>query len=263
MPIEIQRRDAVIPNRPANVDVAQRILYGVRFMTRQVADDGLVIVPDGMRTDVWERDPRVLARHGNACSMDPANIGRGIAIRSTVADKEADVQFADTELGRDYAYLYGVNADRQVYARGWSFGWRDAEVQAWSVSKAREWMGDEWDEDLVPAQVLRELQVPVITRSVLTEISVTPNPSDLNALTRAARDHGIREAGRLAQAMRLDQAETMLDALRTERELDRGRIARLERELAALRGEAPSPAALGYGEGIVQALEALRTEVRR
>lgn len=258
-----RERVVVIPERPADVDVSQRILRGVRFVTRAIASDGGIVMPDGMRTDIFAKAPEILARHAQAKNDATAqNIGRALEIRTTERFGEVDVQFADTELGRDYAYLYGVNAGREVYARGWSFGWEDAKVESWGLAKAIRYCGDDYDADLVPKKVLRNRSVWVATRSVLTEISATPKRADLNALTRAHKEAGIREAGVLIHEMQLDEALETICELRREHELDLQRIAELERDARALRGEDPSPAALGDSEGLVRELSQLRDWVR-
>lgn len=261
MPTE---RMVVIPNAPADVDLQNRILRGVRFVTRAIANDGGIVLPDGLRTDIFEAAPEILARHGMA-TMDatPQHIGRGLELRTDKRSGEVDVQFADTALGRDYAYLYGVNEKREVYARGWSFGWKDAAVEVWGLARARQELGSDFDEDTIPTEVMKKRSVWVVTRGVLVEISATPKRADLGALTKAYRECGIREAGTLVQAMNLDEALRLVAELKSERELDRERIARLEQDMAALRGEAPSPAALGDGEGILHELEALRDAVRQ
>ena|GEM_PF-3402945 len=256
-------RYIVMPDRPADVDVEQRILRGIRFVTRSIASDGGIVIPSGLRTDIYEQAPEILARHGIATTdPTPQNIGRALAVRLDDREGIVDVQFADTELGRDYAYLYGVNEKREVYARGWSFGWQDAQVETWGLAKVRRELGPDYDPDLVPEPVLKSRSVWVVTRGVLTEISVTPKRADLKALTRA-HEAGVREAGELIREIQLDQANTMIADLKHDRELDRQRIAQLERDVAALRGEAPSPAAQGDGEGLLRELEALRDAVRK
>lgn len=255
----LQRRYVQIPAKTVDVDVEERILRGVRFATRGIAQDGGIIMPGGLRLDVFQETPEVLARHAHAKEdMRPPNIGVAIALEQSDDAVDAAVQFADTTLGRDYAYIYGVNAERRAYARGWSYGVNIVERETWGLAKAREWLGRDYDQDLVPDTALKSRSVWVVTRGVLTEISATPKRADLGALTQAYREHGIRAAGEIASELQLSEALELVEDLKRERDMDRKRLDRCERELAALRGEAPSPAALGDGEGVLRELAALR-----
>lgn len=260
----MNQRTVIIPDHPAEVDVTNRILRGVRFVTNGIASDGMIVKPDGLRTDIFERAPEILARHGMAkTDVRPVNIARGLQLNMTERYGEVDVQFADNELGRDYAYLYGVNEQREVFARGWSFGWDGSRVEVWGLAKVQKYLGPDYDADLVPPAVLRARSVPVVTGAVLVEISATPKRADLNALTRAYRESGIREAGNIAHELQLEEALGLVAELQEQHETDRTRIAALEREMAALRDEAPSSVTLGDGEGLLRELEALLEQVKK
>jgi hypothetical protein len=258
----------MIPDRPVERDIEKRILRNVRFVTRSIAQDGGVVLPAGLRTDIFEAAGEVLARHGIAAGdVRPPNIGRAIAIRTNERYAEIDVQFADTQLGREYAYLYGVNADGEngagiPYARGWSFGWNDIETSSWGLAQAKRELGEDYDEELLPDAVLKKRSVWVVKRGLLKEVSATPKRADLRSLTRAWEQHSIREAAHLVHAIQMDEAVATIAELTREREMDRTRIAALERDVAALRGKASPPAALGDGGELLRELTALREEIR-
>jgi len=267
--MQTQERQVVIPNRPVDCDTENRILRGVRFVTRAVAQDGGVVIPSGLRTDIFEANPEVLARHGMAAGETTApNIGRAIAIRTNDRYGEIDVQFADTELGRDYAYLYGVNEDGEnregiPYARGWSFGWNDIAVETWGLARAKRELAEDYDVDLLPDGVVKKRSVWVVTRGLLKEISATPRRADLKALTRAWEKGHVREAANMVHAIQLEEAMDTIAELKRENEMDQARIAALERDVAALHGEASPPAVPGDGGELVRELRALRDEIRK
>ena len=258
-----QARFVVMNQRQVDVDLEQRILRSVVFATRGIAQDGGVVLPGGLRTDVFEASPEILARHGVATGqVNPPNIGRALSIRTSEREGVIDVQFADTELGREYAYLYGVNTERIPYARGWSFGWNDIETTTWGLAQAKRELGDDFDADLIPEMALKKRAVWVVKRALLKEVSAAPRRADLKALTRAWQDHNIREAANLVHTLQMDEAVETIAELKQERELDQKRIAHLERDVAALRGAASPPAALSDGGDIVRELTALREAIQ-
>lgn len=259
----MSERFLMIPDKPVDVDLDKRILRGVVFVTRSIASDGGIVLPDGLRTDIFERDAQILARHAMAKGeVKSPNIGRAVTLTISEREGAADVQFADTELGREYAYIYGVNEDRTAYARGWSFGWEPISTESWGLAKVRRELGPDYDPDLVPANVIRKRSVWVTTKGLLKEISATPRRADIKALTRAWEQGGIREAARLAHELQLDEATELIASMKHARELDRRRIALLERELAALHGEASPSAVLGDDGELVRELTALRDAIR-
>lgn len=260
----MNERFITLPAKPVDADLQTRTLRGVVFVTRGIAADGGVVLPMGLRTDIFEAGGgEVLARHGMATQeVRSPNIGRTVAMQMGERAGVAEIQFADTELGREYAYIYGVNEDKQPYARGWSFGWDPAETTTWGLAQAQRELGPDYDADLVPDSVLRKRSVWVTVRGVLREITATPRRADARALTRAWEKGGIREAARLAHDMQLREAGELVEKLKQEREIDRRRIAALERDVAALRGAASPSAALGDDGDVVQELEALLAVVR-
>jgi hypothetical protein len=251
-----------IAERPVDCDVEKRILRGIVFVTRAIASDGGVVLPSGLRTDVFQAGGEVLARHALSTEARALTIGRPLALRMTDRFGEMEAQFADTELGREYAYIYGCNAEKLPYARGWSFGWDDIETAVWGLAEARRELGEDYDPDLVPQDTLKKRSVWVVKRGLLKEVSATPRRADVRALTRAWETGGIREAARLAHELQLDEAMETIAALRNQRELDQQRIAELSRDVAALRGAASPSAALGDDGGIVRELAALRDLIK-
>jgi len=253
-----------IPDRPVQADLEKRILRGVVFVTRGIASDGGVVLPLGLRTDIFEKGGEILARHGMATpDPRPLNIGRPVGLEMSEREGVVEIEFADSELGREYAYIYGVNDTRTAYARGWSFGWDPVETTTWGLAQAQRELGADYDPDLVPDSVVRKRSVWVTVRGLLREVSATPRRADAKALTRAWEEGGIREAARLAHGLQMAEAGDLIATLREERDTDRRRIVALERDVAALRGAATPPAALGDGGDVVRELEALLAVVRK
>jgi len=247
-----KERTIMIPDAVVDADVENRILRQVVFCTRRIAQDGGIVLPAGMQTDVFENNGQILARHARAVgSGEPMVIGRPLGLVIEERRAMVDIEFADTALGREYAYLWGCNKDKRAYARGWSFGWNDIDATVWDLAKARRELGADYDADRIPVEVKKTRKVWVVTRSLLKEITATPQPADLDALTQAAAG-GIREAGRLAAEIELQAALADVSALRRELENDRQRLSALERAMAALRDKAiPSVAQGNDGEDAI------------
>jgi len=219
------------------VDVPNRILRRAQFATRRIASDGGIVMPEGLDVHYFEQNPVVLARHGLSDSAEPPIIGRSLSVQRNHLGLESATQFADTALGREYAYLYGVNAEREVYARGWSFGWTTTDLEWWDLDVARAWLGRDWDEASVPPWVMRDGQVWVAKRAILNEYSAVPLGADKAALSRAYMDKGVPLAGRMVAAMDLAEARDLLGQVRDVV----GRVDRLEEQLKALsRDDAPA-----------------------
>lgn len=242
------------------VDVTKRILKRALFVTRSIASDGGIVVPEGINVRHFETNPVVLLMHGRGAEFPV--IGRSLALKTVREGIESETQFADTELGREIAYLYGVNNDGEVYARGWSFGWDTTEMETWTLAHAKEWLGPDWDEDLVPPSARRWDEVWVALRSQLNEYSAVALGADKKALSRAYGEKGVRLAGELIADMDLTEAGRRLAVLETEDAAMRKRIDKLERELQALRRDGTSAAARGDADALLKEIEAL-TQVAR
>lgn len=243
------------PGTPT-VDLEQRTIECTP-MTRCLASDGGIILPEGIVTRLFEANPVVLAIHAMSVgsSARPPVVGRCLAFATTKRGMTARTQFADTELGREYAYLYGVNKEREVYMRAWSFGWTTTELDFIDVDDARKMLGTDWDEDTVPAHVRRSGEVWVARQCVMNEYSPVPIGADRQALSRAAAS-GVRTAGELIGHMDLKEAQETIAGLRRDQQQLAGRLERIEQEMKALRGDEAAAAARGDTAAI---LDAVRT----
>jgi hypothetical protein len=231
-----------------DVNVEKRILERAVFVTRNIASDGGIVVPDGIKVKFFEQNPVVLDRHARVDGKFPV-IGRSLSLASTAEGMESRTQFADTESGREIAYLYGVNEDKEVYARGWSYGWTTVEVETWTLAHAKEWLGADYDEDLVPTCVKRWDEVWVSLQSIMNEYSVVPLGADKKALSRAFEDKGVEAAGRWVAVMDLAEARQELARIKMQSAVEEVRnltrhIEALSRDGAAAAGRGDSAAVL-------------------
>lgn len=243
------------------VDVAQRILKRATIVTRGIASDGGIVDPAGIVVRFYQENPQVLAMHGFITGEHSPVIGRSLGLVPTAFGMESQTQFADTELGREYAYLYGVNEKKEVYSRGWSFGWNTTEIETWPLAKARAWLGADYNEDLLPRHVRERGEVWVAKKSVMNEYSAVAMPADRKALSRAMAD-GIRTAAALVSEIDLSAALAAIAELRETHLQDQARIARLEREVLALQGDGAGAALRGDTSAILAELDAWKRELK-
>ena len=260
---ELPDRLIRIMQKPVQVDVEKRILDNVVFVTRGIASDGGILAPSGIVKAFYEENPIVKARHGLADFSDPRSsiIGRSLGLRTVEDGFAATTQFADTDLGREYAYLYGVNTEGEVYARAWSFGWTTLSLEWWGLDRAKAWLGDLWDDDLVPPFVKREGEVWVALRSLMHEYSAVENGADKKSLTRA-HEKGIRVAGEILTRINFREAVEELNALKTVVTETSGRMQRLEQSILALSRDGTAAAEPGNTAEVLESLRALRVLVR-
>jgi hypothetical protein len=249
---------------PQDVDVPKRILRAAPIATNRLATDGWLVIPDGISLAHYAANSVVLARHGmgGQDARSPV-IGRSVALMRTATGLESSTQFADTELGREYAYLYGVNDAHEVYMRAWSFRADILERTTWSFGQAKRYVGADWDEDMAALIRKDKTAVSVATRTMMAEYSAVAIGADRGALQRAHDDKGIRLAGELLSDIDLRTATELLGQVRREQDLDKQRLDKLERDIQALRGEGASAAARGYSEAIARELDALLALARR
>ena len=242
------------------VDVASRTLKRAVFMTRGIASDGLIVMPEGINTKFFEANPVVLAIHGRM--QDFPVCGRSLGLRPTAGGMESVTQFADTELGRELAYLYGVNDKKEVYARGWSFAWSTTGFEEWTLARAQKWLGADWDPALVPPWVQREDRVGVVTACVMNEYSAVPLGADKKALSRAFADAGNRTAGAWLADLDLSEAAEKIRRLESEQETTKSKLGRLEEDIQALRRDGASAAARGDSDAILEELDGMLAILR-
>jgi hypothetical protein len=184
-------------------------------------------------------------------------IGRSLGLATTKLGMDSVTQFADTELGREYGYLYGLNPAGEIFMRAWSFGWRTLEMDQWDVSRARSYLQGfgAWDEDLVTS-AMRNMGVWVAVRSEMTEYSAVAVGADRQALSRAMGS-GIRAAAEHVAHIDLLAARSMIAELKTISEETQEKVRKLESDVLALRGDGAAAAARGDTAGIVAELNDL------
>lgn len=247
-------------NRPVDCDPAKRLLRSAIFLTTGLASDGAIILPEGLDLARYQENPIVTDRHlrlpGQPPDQSAATIGNAVALTRSATELAAEVEFADTRLGRDFAYLYGVNEEKRPYMRAWSIEGNFLERQAVSWDAARKISGPYWDEPL--AEMLRTQggRPSVCSRFLLKSVAAVCTGADRNALTRAD-SAGCALAGELVSRIDLQLAGTELADVKTQLGRSNERIDRLEREIQALRGEGASAAAQGDSEAILAAVREL------
>ena len=260
---------------PPEIDLEKRILRNATIATRRLAEDGWIIMPEGIDASDYLKNPIVQARHGGAVKTTRSPvIGRVLSLgRDSDSLFAQELQFADTELGREYAYLCGVNPDKEVYMRAWSVAGDVLERGALGFSAARSALGNLWDENIAELVRAQKTQINVAQRFLMNEFSSVPNGSDHGALTRASAA-GIRAASEILTTMDLSAAQQELAAIKRDVTLLRSeamqgklerdeRLTKLERDIQALRGEGASAAAQRNSEAILAEVRGLRLVLKK
>ncbi len=261
---ELRRFLTTNATRAVEADEARRVVRNAVFATTGVASDGWIIVPSGIELDRFRKAPIVTARHlegGGDYETRSLVIGNALTLAATDMELTAEVQFADTEAGREYAWLYGCNPDRQAYMRAWSVEGPVLERGTVSWSEARKLAGGYFDETTAELLRKRASAVNVALRFELTAVAAVPAGADRGALTRALGG-GNKTAGAILARIDLDEAREGLAALKGKFEDAEKRIAHLEHDLQALRGEGASAAARGDSEAICAEVRALTAMLR-
>jgi hypothetical protein len=240
-----------VMNQKPGVDLKRRTITAT-VATRKLARDGGILLPEGLVVRSYETNPVVLAMHGMGCDRNSAVIGACTGMTISARDLVAETQFADTELGREYFYLYGGNEAGEVYMRAWSFGWDPLETRWISLEEARTLLGSDWDEELVPNWVRRDGSVWVCDKGEMLEYSAVSIGADRDALSRAMKQ-GNRAAAIVATEMDLMKAQRTIDELRVYEAL-REKVERLEKELLAIRSKGEAAAADGDTACLIEAL---------
>ena len=254
-----------VNTKPPEVDLEKRILRNVVIATDRLATDGWIILPAGIDTaDFVKRGGQVLAKHGMGFSMRSEVIGRAIALAPSAQElMVTETQFADTELGREYAYLAGINKDGEggapvAYMRGWSISGPILQSETWGWEAARGYLGERWDENVATLIRKHKTQVDVATKVEMREYSAVAIGADRGALTRAYVERGIKLAGTIGAEMDFRQAIEEVAAMKSERTELTQRIERIEREIQALRGEGASAAAQRNSEAVLAEVRSMR-----
>lgn len=245
-------------NDAPSVDVEKRTIEAV-VATRLLARDGGILLPGGIDVRAFSANPVVQAMHGFMEGKFPV-VGRTIALTKTDREFIATTQFAETKLGEEIAYLYGVNPKREVYCRGWSFGWTSYETEWISLDEARVLLGADYDDSTVPAQCERN-GVWVCKRGEMLEYSAVSVGADRAALSRAFND-GIRAAGEMITLNDLKEAQAAISDLRRKTDAMEGELKRLESEMSALRRDGAAAAARGDTAALLESLRTISVQVK-
>jgi hypothetical protein len=254
-------------NRPVKSDAAKGILFDAVFATTGLASDGWIVLPSGISLSRYAGNAIVTCQHiarskPDADSHKPIVIANAINLRRGETELLADVQFAKTDEGREWGYLYGVNPEAQAFMRAWSV---EGDVLARAQvdwPKARTLAGNHWDDNLAAKLQKSQRQVNVATGFELSLVAAVSLGADRGALTRAAQD-GIRLADELVARMDLRAAGEELAAVKAKLSETDVRIARLEGDIQALRSDGASAAARGNSEAILSEVRDLRRMIGR
>jgi hypothetical protein len=251
-----------IQNTAPDVDVEKRILRRAVIATRSLASDGYIIDPAGLDLADYLKNPVVEARHGNGVESDATVIGRAIEISAGDAEVVTAIQFADTRLGQQYAYLYGVNPERDVFMRAWSVDVDIIETRPIGLSVARQFAaGADWNEDHAQALARKSGSLKLAEKTRLVAFSAVAVGADRGALTRAW-SAGNEAAGTIISRIDLDAASAEISALKISQESANAKIEHLENEILALRRDGAAAAARGDTAELVERVRALARALR-
>jgi hypothetical protein len=257
-------------NRPVKADSDKGILYDAVFATTGLASDGWIVLPSGISLSRYAGNAIVTCRHIARSQPDadssrkPIVIANAINLRRGEMELIADVQFAKTQEGQEWGYLYGVNPENQAFMRAWSVEGDILSRSNVDWNKARMLSGQYWDENLAEKIQRSQRQVNVATGFELSLVAAVSLGADRCALTRAAQD-GIRLADDLIARIDLRTASEELAGLKTKLSETDARIGKLdgalramEGDIQALRSDGASAAARGNSEAILLEVRSLR-----
>lgn len=245
-------------------DVAQRIIRNCVVATVGLASDGWIILPSGMNIQNYIANPVVTSRHlmqppesVTVADGKPVVIARALSLTRTTDELVADtIQFADTREGRDFAYLYGCNEAGEVYMRAWSIEGVMLNRTEISFERAQQLSGPYWDPQTAARVQKSQKKVFVCGDFEMLSFAAVAVGADKKSLTRAF-DGGVATAGDILARMDLNEAGGELAELKKQVDGQNATIARLEREIQALRGEGASAAARRDSEAVLAAVREL------
>lgn len=253
--IKIPERLVRVMDGTPEIDVSKRSIKAC-VATQMLARDGGIVLLNGVDLRAFKLNPVVQALHGMSDDIRSPVIGRAADVTVHGININATTLFADTELGREYAYLYGVNEKKEVFMRAWSFGWTTLDMDFVSLDEARTMLGAAWDEATVPQVCRRYGEVWVARKSEMLEYSAVPVGADRAALSRAFAQN-IRTAGTLVADIDLKEAQAAIDELRKNNRDLAARCDRFDEDIKALRSEGSAAAARGDSAGLVEAIRAM------
>jgi len=249
---DYETRQCVVRQAAAEpqMDADARTIRSV-ILTDRVARDGGIVLPDGMDIAAYMRNPIVRENHTGPV------VGRCLDLNVMAHEVEAVTQFADNEKGRDYAYLYGLNPENEVFMRAWSARATVLEQQTWGYSKVMALLGTEFEPEELPPRQRQQRSVWVAVRSVLREYSVVPLGADRLALSRAF-DDGCETAGDVIARIDLADAQTEISLLRCSQEQLQRQLNTLEEQMQALRRDGAAAAKRGDSAALLAEVRSLR-----
>lgn len=247
------------PN-PPDMDLENRILRRVVVATRRLATDGFIIEPAGIDLRQFLENPIVTADHDGGTGVLGPVIARALELTTDAEGLVSQTQFAETELGREYAYLYGLNPKKEVYMRAWSIHGSILQRSSQGFGKARVLLGALWDQDLADQLMARGATgVSVAERFLMKSYAATKVGADRGALTRAHND-GIKTAGTIAAALDLEEARGLIAGLREE--LARRDIEEFSRQVQALARDGADAARRGDSSALLEELRQISRVLR-
>jgi hypothetical protein len=255
-------------NRPVNCDLEKGLLFDAVFVTTGLATDGWIILPSGLVLTRYAANAQISARHLTGAAPEaqsqtrPLVIANALNLRPGETALLADVQFARTQDGYDWGYLYGLNPEKKAFMRAWSVEGSILERAAVNWPKARALSGQYWDENLAALLQKKLTSVNVAMRFEPILVAAVTIGADRNALTRAA-DCGCRTAGQLVAGIDLRTASEELAGLKAKLSETDARIGKLEGEIQALRSDGASAAARGDSEALLSEVRSLRLLIGR
>ena len=246
--------------QPTTIDIKKRTIENV-VTTKLLARDGGIVIPEGIITRFFVENPVVCALHCRAVESRSPVVGRSLGLVKYALGMSSTTQFADTELGREYAYLYGINEAAEVYMRAFSFGWSTLDVQYWTLDQAKQYLASDWDEEILSVWDKRMNEVWVATRSEMHEYSVVPVGADRESLSRAFGEN-IRVAGELITSLDLQEATTEITTLRNKQQLTERKLSDLEKKIQALSRDGSAAAERGDSAAFLEEVRSLSRHIK-
>jgi hypothetical protein len=233
-------------NRPVDCDLEQRILRGAVLLTTGLASDGALVLPSGVDLERYQKNAVVTDRHtvNEGQAVDAVVIGNAMALAQSDLEIMASIKFPDTQAGRDFAHLYGVNEKKEAFMRAFSVELPMIDTRSISFEEARKISAQYWDASLAERMARKVGRVILVTRSEIKSVAAVPVGADRGALTRAEKD-GCVTAGRILAGLDLDQSDRTIETLRMELAAQGSRLQKLEEDVLALRRDGTAAAARG------------------
>jgi len=237
------------------MDVENRILRNVIVCTRSLATDGWIIEPLGIDYAGYMENPIVTAGHDPETGKLGPVAGRTLSLKRSADGLSAETQFAETTIGKEYAYLYGLNPKKEIFMRAWSIDGSILQRSAMSFSQAEQCLARAWDKrtaDLLRAR--GATAVKVADKFAMRSFAAVAVGADRGALSRAYSD-GVKVAGELVAGMDLDECTMLLRSLQDT--LLVNELMGLNRQIQALARDGAAAAGRGDSAALLQEIRDL------